>query len=360
LGTTRQIEETTMTRFTLALSLCSLGLALAACNGGTSGNGGGTPAADRTDFGERSGDDIGTKLASVNKQEIGTTDFDRVAKRMRPRAGAITDEFKQEVMDELVNETLLYQEALRQGIDQDPKIRKMMVNTLLKRDVYGTLDPDSITEDELRAYFEEHKDDFVVPEKVQIKRILIKVTEAVPREEARALAADLAQQVADNPTAFKALAQENSQGPYARRGGDLGFVGLKGKPGVDQALIDAAFEMDKGEVSEVIETDDGFNVLYVPNRRERVERTFEQMRGSVLRKVKSDRYNQLYDEYVGNLMASSKIDIDDAALTDHEYEPAQRSGGPASGPVRLNPPGGKQGAGGRIPAPGGENAGDKQ
>jgi len=340
-----------MMRITWAIALCSLGIVLVACNGGSANSGGGQASADKTDFGDKSSDDIGTKLATVNKQEIGTTDFDRVAKRMRPRAGAITDEFKQEVMDELVNETLLYQEALRQGIDRDPKIRKMMVNTLLKRDVYGTLDPDAITEDELRAYFDEHKDDFVVPEKVQIKRILIKVSESRPREDARVLAEDLAQQVADNPTAFKALAQENSQGPYARRGGDLGFVGQKGQPGIDQALIDAAFEMEKGEVSEAIETDDGFNVLYVPNRRERVERTFEQMRGSVLRKVKSDRYNQLYDDYVGNLEASAKIDIDSEAVATHEYEPAQR-GGPASGPVRLTPPGEKQGASGRVPAPG--------
>ena len=349
-----------MKRFTWAIALCSLGIVLAACNGGTADGGGGKATADKTDFGDKSSDDIGTELATVNKQQIGTTDFDRVAKRMRPRAGAITDEFKQEVMDELVNETLLYQEALRQGIDRDPKIRKMMVNTLLKRDVYGTLDPDAITEDELRAYFEEHKDDFVVPEKVQIKRILIKVSDSRPREEARTLAEDVAQQVADNPTAFKALAQENSQGPYARRGGDLGFVGQKGKPGIDQGLIDAAFEMEKGEVSEAIESDDGFNVLYVPNRRERVERTFEQMRGSVLRKVKSDRYNQLYDEYVGNLETDAKITIDGEALAVHEYEPAQR-GGPAPGPVRLTPPG-QQGASGRIPAPDAPEpaAGDKQ
>ena len=327
----------------------AMGIAVAGCNG-ESGGGGESATSSRTDFADKGSTELGTKLATINKMEIGTNDFDRVAKRMRPRAGAITDEFKQEVMDEMVNETLLYQEALRQGIDRDPKIRKMMVNTLLKRDVYGTLDPDAITEEELRAYFEEHKEDFVVPEKVQIKRILIKVSESRPAEDARALATDLQLQVTENPTAFKALAQENSQGPYARRGGDLGFVGRKGKPGVDQVLIDAAFEMEKGDVSEVIETDDGFNVLYVPNRRERVERTFEQMRGSVLRKVKSERYNELYESYVGRLTDDSKIEIDEAALTTYEYKPDKRSG-PAPGQTRLEPPDGRGPAGVRVPPP---------
>jgi peptidyl-prolyl cis-trans isomerase C len=343
-----------MSRIVLALGLGMLGMLAAACNGGGGGGGGGTTHANQTEFPDKGSLDIGTSLATINKMEVGTNDFDRVAKRMRPRAGAITDEFKTEVMDELVNETLLYQEALRQGIDRDPKIRKMMVNTLLKKDVYGTLDPDSITEEELKAYFEEHKEDFVVPEKVQIKRILLKVTDSRPREEARTLAADLQEQIASNPTSFKALAQEHSQGPYARRGGDLGFVGQKGKPGIDQILIDAAFEMDKGDVSDVVETDDGFNILYVPNRRERVERTFEQMRGSVLRKVKSDRYNELYDAYVGRLESDAKIVKDDVAVDAYEYKVDERTG-PVPGPVRMTTPGDAMDQA-RVPAPGTDEA----
>ena len=289
-------------------------------------------------------------LAIVNGTALGTEDFDRVAKRMRPRAGTVDQEFKQEVLEELVNETLLYHEARRQEIDVDPKIRKMMVNTLLKRDVYGTLDTDSITEDELRAYFDAHKEDFVVPEKVQIKRILIKVTDTVSSAEARATAGDLQEQVEARPTSFKALAQEHSQGPYARRGGDLGFVGAKGKPGVDAAIIAAAFEMEKGEVSEVIETDDGFHVLYVPNKRERVERTFDQMRGSVLRKVKSDHYSQLYETYVERLSRDAVVGVDDQALSEYAYQapegdaadaaddPSDLFGGEEE-PGRVAPPG---------------------
>ncbi len=315
-----------------AFGLALLGLALAACNGG-----GGASGAGGGDFSDKSSDDIGTKLATVDGMAVGTNDFDRIAKRLRPRAtGEVDDEFKQEVLDELLEETLLYQEALRQGIDRDPKIRKMMVNTLLKRDVYGTLDPNAITEDELRAYFDEHKDEFVVPEKVQIKRILIKVTDENARDEARKLAEDLRAQIQENPSKFKSLAQQHSKGPYARRGGDLGFVSAKGKPGIDQAVIDAAFKLQKGEVSEVLETDDGYNVILVPNRRDRVERTFEQMRGSVLRKVKSDRYNELYDSYVGKLREGAEIEVDEAALAAYDYNPSQ-SLGPVPTPIRLDP-----------------------
>ncbi len=321
-----------MKQITWALSIGLLGFALACCGGGGAGG-----SHSDHDFSSKSSVDIGTKLASVDGMEIGTNDFDRQAKRLRPRdTGEIDDEFKQEVMDELVNEGLLYQEALRQGIDRDPKIRKMMVNTLLKRDVYGTLDPNEITDEELQTYFDEHKDEFVVPEKVQIKRILIKVSDKMTAEDAAAKAGELRDQIEANPSQFKSVAQQHSKGPYARRGGDLGFVGRKGKPGIDQALIDAAFEMDKGEVSQVIETKDGYNILLVPNRRERVERTFEQMRGSVLRKVKSDRYNELYEDYVLRLKDAATIEVDSAALTAYEYSAVEATG-PMTNPVRLTP-----------------------
>ena len=328
-----------------------LGLVGVACSDGENSGGSEPTVGEPRRFDGGGGEaavDIGSKLASINGMDVGTNDFDRVAKRMRPRAGTVDDEFKQEVVDELVNESLLYQEALRQGIDQDPKIRKMMVNTLLKRDVYGTLDPSAITEDELRAYFEEHKEDFVVPEKVQIKRILLKVTDETGKEEARGKAEEIKAQIEENPKQFKALAQEHSQGPYARRGGDLGFVGVKGKPGVDEAIITAAFEMEKSEVSEVIETDDGFSILYVPNKRDRVERTFEQMRGSVLRKVKSDRYNQLYESYVGNLKTGAEIDVDETAVSSYEYTVERRGASAPGAGGRVSPP---SGAGGGADAP---------
>ena len=263
-------------------------------------------------------------LGVVNGTAISGEDFDRVAKRMKPREGEVDDAFKRKVMDELVAQTLLYHEARRRAIDEDPKIRKMMVNTLLKREVYGSVDVDSISEAELKAYFEAHSEDFVVPEKVQIKRILIQITDDRPREEALAEAERLKGKVESKPSRIKSLAQEHSEGPYRRRGGDLGFVAREGKPGVDQEVVDAAFDLRKGEVG-MVETADGFSVLYIANRREEVSRSFDQMRGSVLRKVKSERYGELYDSYVDNLTRDAVVGIDEAALDAHEYTATEGS-----------------------------------
>lgn len=315
-------------------------LALTACGGdvgGSAGPDGGTletapaPVMPRAEV-------IGETLGTVDGLPIGSKEFDALAAR-KGRDVSIDQTARAEIMERLVAEKLLYHEALRQGIDKDPKIQKMMVNTLLKQDVYSSVKTSDITEDHLKAYFEEHKDDFVVPEKAQVKRILIapegggEATEeawATAKVEAEAVRAEVLERKAE----FRKLAQGKSAGAYARRGGDLGFVTSDGKPGIPNEVIEAAFALEKGGVSEVFKSTQGWNIVYVPNKRERVERTFDQMRGSVLRKVKSDTYTTLYDGYVGKLREGSDVSIDEGKLAGHKVAAPTRPSLPAPGNSR--------------------------
>ena len=82
---------------------------------------------------------------------------------------------------------------------------------------------------------------------------------------------------------------KHSEDPYRRRGGDVGFVPKTGKPGLDPEIVDKAFAMEVEQVSEPFKTNEGYNVIYIANKRDRVERTFQQMKGSVLRKVKNEK-----------------------------------------------------------------------
>jgi peptidyl-prolyl cis-trans isomerase C len=73
---------------------------------------------------------------------------------------------KKEVADRMVEDELLYEEALKRGLDKDPKVKKVMVNTLLREEVYANVRSADFTDQELQTYFEAHKDEFIVPEKV--------------------------------------------------------------------------------------------------------------------------------------------------------------------------------------------------
>lgn len=331
-------------------SLLLLPLFLIACEGGSTSE---DPEGTTTEavVPER---DIGEVLAEVNGMKVGATDFAQAAARVAPADGKdLTLEERKEVLQTLVDDKLLYEEALRQGLDKDPKVQKVMVNTLLREQVYSQVRNSDFSDDELRAYYDEHKEDFVVPEKVQIKRILIRVNETRTDDEAKALAVDVRGQIAPDPkTKFKEAASTYSEDPYKRRGGDVGFVSASGKPGLDDAIVTKAFELNNGQLSEVFRTDDGYNIVYIANRRERVERTFQQMKGSVLRKVKNQRLKEMYDEYVEGLKVGATVTVHDDKLMAVEVKAARRP--------TLNPtgPGGpgldmdvELGDGEELPAP---------
>ncbi len=328
IGATKLSENMLMPRLTNLTVMGALGLSLlgclVACDGGDS-----TKPSNGTEQGTNANaeaEDIGEVLATVNGMEIGSKEFALIAARQAPADGkALSLEERKEVLDRLIGERVLYQEALRQGLDKDPKVQKVMVNTLLRESVYANVRNSDFSDEELEAYFEAHKDEFVVPEKVQIKHILIRVTDERPDAEAKALADEVRGRVAGDPAnSFRDVATDFSEDAYKRRGGDVGFVSAEGKPGLESAIVEKAFSMKIGELSQVFKTESGYSIVYVAQRRERLERTFQQMKGSVLRKVKNDRLNSVLEEYVGKLKTDATISVDEAALSGVELSPSGR------------------------------------
>ena len=300
-----------------------LAAALAACDGGAKTDA--TPGAAGTAGSTTTAVDIGDTIAQVNGVRVGSKEFEEAAARKTPESGdVLSPAERQAVLDQLVEEKLLYKAALDRGLDRDPKVQKVMVNTLLREVVYANVRNSDFSDELLQAYYEANKDEFVVPEKVQIRRILIKVKEDRTDEAAKAEADRIRAEVVKNPDSFKDLAAQFSEDPYRRRGGDVGFIAATGKPGLDAEVVAKAFTLNVGDVSEVFKSADGYNIVMVANKRERVERTFQQMKGSVLRKVKNDKLKELYDGYVAELKASAKIDIDTARDDAIEISPAKR------------------------------------
>ncbi len=332
-----------MSRASLSLLLA---LAMTACTGGTAPEGGSTlpPMSDI---------DIGATIAEVSGFPIGASEFEAAAARVAPANGeSFTDEEKREILDDLVTEKMLYLHARAMGVDRDPKVQKVMVNTLLRERVYAEVRNSDFEESELQAYFDEHSDEFVVPEKYQVLRIFIRGGRDRTTEEAESFAQDLRTQVAELQATFeaasgeaktearaamiarfKALASEHSEDPYRRRGGDLGFMSRDGKPGIDAGVVVQAFEMSVDGLSDVFEAGGGSNLVMVVAKREQVSRTFAQMKGSVLRKVKAQTYRELYDAYVDGIDDGYTVSIDDAALSGLNPRPARR--GPMSGNPSL-------------------------
>ena len=259
--------------------------------------------------------DIGDVLATVNGSPVGSNEFSQLAARRAPSNGeSLSLEERKTVLDQLVIQELFYQQALKKGYDKDPKVKKVMVNALLREEVYGSIKNGDFGEEELKAYFEAHKEEFITPEKVQIYSILIKVNDSRSDAQAKEKADRLYRQLKKDPTKFRAVATEESENPYKRRGGDVGYVPKEGKPGLDSAIVDKAFSMKVETLSEPFQTRDGWNIIYIPAKREQIVRDFAKMKGAVLRKVKNERMKENYDTYASSLKSGAQITTDEPTL----------------------------------------------
>lgn len=277
----------------------------------------------------------GETVATVNGSPIGSEDFAMLAARKSPGKGSeLSLEERKEILDDLVTEELLYQKALAEGYDKDPKVKKVMVNALIRKEIYDSIKNSDFSDEELQAYYNENIEEFTVPAKVQIYSVLVKVTEERPDAEAQAKAERLYSQIRKDTSKFRDIAKEESESPYKRRGGDVGFVPKTGKPGLDQEIVDKAFEMNVETLSKPFKTKSGWNVIYVPAKREAKDRSFTQMKGSVLRKIKNERVKEMYETYTGGLRQGVSVAIDDAKLQGVEIK--------SSGPSKLTMPNGME------------------
>ena len=271
----------------------------------------------------------GEAVATVGGMAISSREFQQAAaRRQAPSGDAEQADGKQEVLDRLVAEKLLYLKAVELGLDRDPKVQKVMINTLLRDQVYSTVKNADFPETELQAYYDSHKEDFVIPAKVQVKRVLIRVTPDRDDAAAKAEAQRLHGEVSGDLGSFRDIASENSEGPYKRRGGDIGFVAKEGKPGLDPAIVEQAFNLEVDTLSEVFKTREGYNFITVAKRRDRVERSFQQVKGAVLRKLKNEKLKNLYDSYVDGLREGADVQVNDGVLESLDMAPSIRGAHP--------------------------------
>lgn len=255
-------------------------------------------------------EDIGEVIATVNGVSIGAKDFERLASRKIPADGkSLSESERMEIIDQLVDEELLYQMAHERKLYRDPKVKKVMMNALLREEVYASVKGTDIAEEDMRGYYEEHKEEFTIPEKVQFSRILIKIKADRDEAAAQAEAQRIYSQLKGNTDAFRTIAEKQSEGPYARRGGDVGFVSLKGKPGLDSSVVNKAFELSKGKLSEPFVTKEGVNIIWIKERREEQVRSFKTAQGTVMRKMKNDKISEKYKSYTSSLRTGATVNI---------------------------------------------------
>lgn len=180
----------------------------------------------------------------------------------------------QRVLQDLIDQRLLALEAARLGLQEDAEARRRLAaaqERILGNILVETVVADAVTEDAVQRVYEEQRR--LAPSAVELRARHILVA---TREEAD----EVARLIAEG-TDFAQLAARVSQDPATRfEGGDLGYFT---RGGILPAFAEIAFGTDVGEVSAPFQTEYGWHVLTVTDRRRQPQPGLEERRADIVR-----------------------------------------------------------------------------
>lgn len=255
--------------------------------------------------------------AIVNGQRISRSEFYRAT---LDRAGA-------QVLDELITNRLIDQEAVKNHVKIDPaaidqrlqeyknsaaggdestwqailaqydmteqSLRDSIRRDLIAEQIIGK--DITLSDDDIKAYYEQNKSQYAEAEQVRASHILVNT-----KEEADAI---LAQLKAGGD--FAAIAKEKSLDTQTKdKGGDLGYFG-RGE--MDPEFEKVAFSLPAGQLSDPVKTSYGYHIIKVIDHKEARQYTLDEVKDRVRQDLLNSRISERYPDWVAGLKAKAKI-----------------------------------------------------
>jgi len=206
---------------------------------------------------------------------------------------------EEQLMDELESKGMPYQEFY------DYYRNEIMITKLLEQDIG---EPE-VSDEEATAYYDANVERFSVPEQVNASHILICHQESqrcesdLTKEEADEKAKSILARLEDGED-FATLAMEESDCPSAAQGGNLGFFAPQQ---MTKAFEDAAFALEEGETSDVVETEFGFHIIKVHDKEEASVMDFETIKPEIVDVLRSEKQQGMFETYLSGLKNETVI-----------------------------------------------------
>jgi len=193
-----------------------------------------------------------------------------------------------------------FKRELRQQIELE------LLENKLKEDVVGELSPN---DEELKDYFEKNKSKYVKEERVHARHILIKVAKDAPEDkvaEAKKKIEEIKKQL-DAGGDFAELAKNYSQDEgSAQNGGDLGFFG-RGR--MVKEFEEAAFGLKPGQISEIVRSEYGFHIIKVEEREEGENKTLDDVKEQVKTDWSEEQRRKRFEDWLKDVKDRATIEI---------------------------------------------------
>jgi peptidyl-prolyl cis-trans isomerase SurA len=228
---------------------------------------------------------------------MGDEQFNNIIENIRKENNITTDEQFQAALKQ---EGLTLAE-LRQSLE-----KQMLISRVQQQDVMSKI---AVTEDESRAYYEKHKDQFTTPSSITLREILVDVPKteqginAAQDEEAKEKAENIhSRLMAGEP--FPRLAADLSDAPSKANGG---LIGPFNSTDLAQPLLDRLKKMKPGDITEVTRTARGYQILKLESRSDEKVLSYDDARQQISDRVADEKRRGEMQRYVERLREQAII-----------------------------------------------------
>ena len=196
-----------------------------------------------------------------------------------------------------IDQKLMMAAAKGRGLEKDPQVQEQLqrLEDELVRQAYLRDEiSDRVTEERMREAYDQAMETYVQDEEIRARHILVET-----QEEGEAILRELS-----DGASFEDLARERSTGPSGPNGGDLGYF-TRGM--MVPQFSEAAYALQPGEVSSApVQTDFGWHVIKVEDRRIKPQPTFEELRTQLRDEMSDEAVEAILTELRGRATISIK------------------------------------------------------
>lgn len=245
-------------------------------------------------------------LAKVGNFVITQADLDELMNKLKAfrKDRPYSPEEKKELLEGIVKQVLIMQEAEKLKLDKTPaidtKLKMAKIEILMKEYVASVIEPKiQVTDKDVEEYISQTPD-LIPRETVTLKEIAVKT-----EPEAKEIINEL-----KKGTNFSTLAGQKSIAPSKIHGGRMGTSMPKGK--LPKELEAVAFKLKVGEYSDPIKTENGYTILFLEDKKVRSKKEMDDLMEKVKVRIeqllKSRKIEEIMEKKVEDLTKATKIE----------------------------------------------------
>lgn len=248
-------------------------------------------------------------VASVNGKNISDSEVSEFfAPMLRGQDfKTLPNEQKRALIQQYIMQDLILQDAKKQNLEKDPLYAKELerAKEAILVNVYQEKILNSIKVDnaKIKAFYEQNKDQYITPARVQAKHILVN-----SEQEAKDIISELKNLKGKALDAkFSELAAQKSIDPGSKnQGGELGWFD---QSTMVKSFTDAAFALKNGTITTTpVKTNFGYHVILKENAQAKNQMKFDEVKQNIENALKFEEFKRLMNQKGQELLNGAKVE----------------------------------------------------